>query len=452
MANPIYMKASKTFYGTDGYIVAGQEFFTTSEALANQYYKDGVAVFADGSEPELSNEDLKVQAREAFEGSTSQPNQTEFKTSELERNVTSMANPVNLKIAVSGVNPEDLNIEVVRDEEVQAETRYVEGNQEQARNNQAGNQAQYPAEKQQLQPSQNQSASPQYQQQNQQPSQQQNVPIQPKPVEQSAANQQSSQQSNQQSSQQEQQLEQREAELIRQLQEVQKQQEQLKQQGNQAQSQQSSGQQESGSSFEIRHVGGGWYDLPNGERVQGKDNAEARLREIESAYQHQQGQVQQAGQENENGFRPNPNYVQQANTGAVRPEDGQSLNDAQVQTYGALSGGQPQGGLSASNENNSMQGTGYDSGSTVSGNQAQAQPRNSEGEFVSQGNSNQGMTSQASGAQGNTTGGSGQAGNTRGGATSSGGNNTGGAGQANNTGGNSGGGNTGQGSGGNTGQ
>lgn len=419
MSEPIYMKAKKTFYGTDGYIVAGQEFFTTSEALANQYYADGVAIFADGSEPEMSKEDLKVQARQAFESVGTEEGQTEFKTSDLERNVTSMANPVNLKIAVSGVNPEDLNIEVVRDEEVQAETKYVEDYQAQN---------QQPSQQQNQQASQNQAQAPQYQQQNQQPSQNQ-------AQQRSAANQgeqqtsQSSEQTQSQSSDNQSSqnsysdLERKEQELVNQLAEIRKQRESYSTQSNQTSGDESNSDQ----AFSIRHVGGGWYDLPNGERVQGKENAEARIREIESAYRHQQGEVEAAGQESENGFRPNSEYVQQANTGAVRPEDGQSLNQAQAQTYGALSGGQPQGGLSAQNEDRSMQGTGHDSGSTVN-----------------QSNQAQGMTSQASGAQGNTTGGTGQAGNTRGGATSSGGNNTGGAGQAGNTGGSTGGGNTGQ--------
>lgn len=33
---------------------------------------------------------------------------------------------------------------------------------------------------------------------------------------------------------------------------------------------------------EIRHVGGGWYELPNGERVHGKDAAEAAVAQAEA--------------------------------------------------------------------------------------------------------------------------------------------------------------------------
>ena len=35
------------------------------------------------------------------------------------------------------------------------------------------------------------------------------------------------------------------------------------------------------SAVDARHVGGGWYELPNGERVQGRDAAEERLNEGE---------------------------------------------------------------------------------------------------------------------------------------------------------------------------
>jgi len=32
----------------------------------------------------------------------------------------------------------------------------------------------------------------------------------------------------------------------------------------------------------IKHTGGGWYELPNGEKIQGKEEAEAALAELES--------------------------------------------------------------------------------------------------------------------------------------------------------------------------
>lgn len=31
---------------------------------------------------------------------------------------------------------------------------------------------------------------------------------------------------------------------------------------------------------QIWHLGGGWYELPNGERLRGKDNAMARMKEL----------------------------------------------------------------------------------------------------------------------------------------------------------------------------
>lgn len=32
---------------------------------------------------------------------------------------------------------------------------------------------------------------------------------------------------------------------------------------------------------QIKHVGGGWYELPNGEKIKGKDEALAALKELE---------------------------------------------------------------------------------------------------------------------------------------------------------------------------
>lgn len=34
-----------------------------------------------------------------------------------------------------------------------------------------------------------------------------------------------------------------------------------------------------GETREPKHVGGGWYELPNGERVKGKDEADRRMKE-----------------------------------------------------------------------------------------------------------------------------------------------------------------------------
>ncbi|GLY09594.1 hypothetical protein [Pseudobacillus badius] len=33
---------------------------------------------------------------------------------------------------------------------------------------------------------------------------------------------------------------------------------------------------------ELKHTGGGWYELPNGEKIQGKEEALAALEEIET--------------------------------------------------------------------------------------------------------------------------------------------------------------------------
>lgn len=37
--------------------------------------------------------------------------------------------------------------------------------------------------------------------------------------------------------------------------------------------------EEDGNESEPKHVGGGWYELPNGERVKGKDEAIAAMKE-----------------------------------------------------------------------------------------------------------------------------------------------------------------------------
>ncbi len=489
MADVINMKAVKTFYGTDGYIVAGQEFFTTSQNLANSYYHDGLAVFADGSEPKVKEEDLKVQARNRY---VEEEKQTEFKTSQLERNVTSLANPVNLKISVSGVNPEDLNVEVVRDEEPRVETVAVEETRQA--------QSQNPSEKQQLQPNyqtQNQGSS---QQQNVHPSQNQQVnqyaQTRPSPQEVARINedpnnrdlgeagtftqqQQAGYDSNPPEtqsgppaetpapfqSQSQEDFRQREQELIQQLNELRQQQRQAASQNPQSQtnpsgqSQEQNGQAESQNSggaaqsqsegFTVRHVGGGWYDLPNGERVQGKENAEARLKEIEQAYeQQQQAQVQSqnsGGSQEGNGFTPNQDRVRQAN---VAPQDGASLNQAQVETYGNLSGGQPSGRLTGSAQNNNVgraQGNGVGEGNSSNPRvNANLQPRNSDGQFVESSGVAGGSTgATGSGAGGNTSGATG-AGSTGGNTNGSTGGNTGGSSGGGNTGGSTGGGNTGQ--------
>ncbi|MGN7485359.1 hypothetical protein ACTHPB_27955 [Priestia megaterium] len=371
MAEVYNMKALSTFYGTGGYIVAGQEFFTTSKAQADAYYHQGKAVYTDGTEPaQPEHEDLKLQAKYRYE---TPEKQTEFKTSELERNVTSMANPVNIKISVDGVNPEDLNVEVVRDEKVEEETVVVQENQQKVANHGEQPQAQeqkqaQPQQQQQAQP-QETSQQPQYSQQNQQPQQQQ------------------AEQSEEAKASQE--LQSQEQQLIQQLNEIRAKQEELKK--NDSTKEQPVDSQN--SKFEARHVGGGWYDLPNGERVQGKDNAEMRLQEIQESYQHLQGQVQSRSQEeqpqaqsqeNENvgKFQPNQDKVRQANTPV---EDGASLNEAQVNTYaettesGSLSGwngeqenqgGQAQAGMAGGSTGSTggNAGGGNTGGSTGGGN------------------------------------------------------------------------------------
>ena len=388
MAEVYNMKALSTFYGTGGYIVAGQEFFTTSKAQADFYVKQGKAVYTDGTEPaEPEHEDLKLQAKYRYE---TPEKQTEFKTSELERNVTSMANPVNIKISVDGVNPEDLNVEVVRDEKVEEETVVVQENQQKVANQGEQPQAQ---EQKQAQPQQQQQAKPQetsqqpqYSQQNQQPQQQQ------------------AEQSEEAKASEE--LQSQEQQLIQQLNEIRAKQEELKK--NDSSKEQPVDSQN--STFEARPVGGGWYDLPNGERVQGKDNAEMRLQEIQESYQHLQGQVQSRSQEeqpqaqqNENvgKFHPNQDRVRQANTPV---EDGASLNEAQTNTYAQTA---ESGSLSGWN-----------------GEQDQAQ-----GQQSSQGE--QPQAGMASGSTGSTGG-------------NAGGGNTGGSTGGGNTGGSTGGGNTGQ--------
>ncbi len=35
--------------------------------------------------------------------------------------------------------------------------------------------------------------------------------------------------------------------------------------------------------LEIKHVGGGWYQLPNGEKVQGKEEAQEALKELQGS-------------------------------------------------------------------------------------------------------------------------------------------------------------------------
>ncbi|MED3982397.1 hypothetical protein [Priestia megaterium] len=361
MAEVYNMKALSTFYGTGGYIVAGQEFFTTSKAQADAYYHQGKAVYTDGTEPaEPEHNDLKLQAK--YRNETPEK-ETEFKTSELERNVTSMANPVNIKISVDGVNPEDLNVEVVRDEKVEEETVVVQENPEKVANHgeqpQARQQQQaQPQQQQQAQP-QETSQQPQYSQQNQQPQQQQA---------------QSQQQNEEERASQE--LQSQEQQLIQQLNEIRAKQEELKK--NDSTKEQPVDSQN--SKFEARHVGGGWYDLPNGERVQGKDNAENRLNEIANAYQYQQqngaDQLQAQSQQNENvgKFHPNADRVRQANTPV---EDGASLNQAQLETYsqttesGSLSGwngeqeNQAQGQAQQSNQGEQAQ-AGMAGGSTGS--------------------------------------------------------------------------------------
>lgn len=37
---------------------------------------------------------------------------------------------------------------------------------------------------------------------------------------------------------------------------------------------------------EIKHTGGGWYELPNGQKVQGKEAAEKALKELMEDGQH----------------------------------------------------------------------------------------------------------------------------------------------------------------------
>lgn len=341
MAEVYNMKALSTFYGTGGYIVAGQDFFTTSKAQADMLVNQGKAVYTDGTEPaQPEHEDLKLQAKYRYE---TPEQQTEFKTSQLERNVTSMANPVNIKISVDGVNPEDLNVEVVRDEKVEEETVVVQENQQKVANHgeqpQAQQQQAQPQQQQQAQP-QETSQQPQYEKQNEQPQEQQ-------------AQAQRNEESNAA-----QQLQSQEQQLIQQLNEIRAKQEELKKNDVSQREQPVDAQN---SKFEARHVGGGWYDLPNGERVQGKDNAENRLQEIADAYQNQQGQVQARSQEeqpqaqqNENvgKFHPNQDRVRQANAPV---EDGASLNQAQVETYGQTAESGSLSGWNGEQENQAQQ-------------------------------------------------------------------------------------------------
>lgn len=418
MADVYNMRALSTFYGTGGYIVKGQDFFTTNKNLADFYVKQGKAIYTDGntlSNPE--DQDVKVYTKNSGYVASEQ---NVFKTSEIERNVTSLANPVNLKISVEGMNPEDLTVEVVRNNEVTYETQTIS----------------QPSNQQSQQPSNQQSFQPSYQHQQDQPQtvneqpnnkdlgeqgsiqQQRTSGFDVNPSEKSQGNNGGQASTSNVSNEQIQHLQEEHHKQMEALRRLEQQIQELSsgQVSSQSFEQQSEYPVEGSAQnpvFEIRHVGGGWYDLPDGTRVQGKQNAEMRARELANVRTHQQGQIPQSESNQERQFTPNQERVRQANTPV---EDGASLNQS-VLTNPSV------GGQVGAQANQSGDQRGWN---------AQVQPRNSEGEFVeTSGNVGQG----ASGIGGSTgTGGTG--GGTTGGASTSG--NTGGSGTGGTGGGNSG--------------
>lgn len=433
------MTALRTFRGTNGYIVAGQTFYTTTQEQADFLVREGLALFQEEGQ----------NVNGVFVGQYVEPQdvvkQDVYYTSQLERNVSAMAKPVEIRVSVAGINPEDVDVKIVRDSELQTEPHTVDASQLQSGMESQGQGYQTQSRQQGYQ-TQAQDQGYQTQQYQSQPSQQSSQMEQPQ-----------SQESY--NSELESRAKQLEEELAR-----------IREQMSSGQQQQSQGSGE--PVYEVRHVGGGWYDLPSGERVQGKENAQARMKELAEAYQHAQsqsqgeaqGQVYQSRQVGQAQF-PNPDRVRQAN---YHPEDGASLNQAAVEAYGQ-SQGAAGGGLSSNQGSGQLGGTGegnvrlstvgqLNSGEDQRGMNAQFQPRNedgqfsdgraeaaqsrprnSEGEFTSQGSTS--GQSQTGGAAGNTTGASGTSGMT-----------TGGAGNAGNTGGGNNGGGTGGSGGGNTGQ